>query len=297
MKKQYPIFFSFFVIGLLTACGTGAAPKTEDPEADVETTVSSVSTEQKSQRFEFDQSHSVLQYDIEGNQIDNENYDPIACGNGTYADSDWIDKSGKCLFPYRTDMANWKDDYERRKATYISGEVITKINSDDLLQIIHEAVFYSRKGAFNPNMYNDAPACIVENQSSASVELFKRNNMGEVVTKHFLATEYPTNGDGNKSADIAAGLIFDECVLASNLAYEELNNAMRDQILEKAISNQEKRTNGSCFDDRTNSPFFAFILYEQQNYGGSKWFDYINEKGNEYKKYLSGDEHDAWFKN
>lgn len=214
-----------------------------------------------------------------------------------YSAKEWMDEEGKLLFPY--------DEYRYRMDKYVNvlasldmpEEVLKKAQTKDILEVVCGGWLTS--GATEAETFN-FPSDYV-NIASANIgavnELLWRSDMASAVRQDYYKRNYLV-GEGNSGSVeryTVYQIIFDEILLASNLAFSQMDDRMKELVLDDVMKKLRDVESGEYFTSSSiKSGFFAFIA-EEYAAGGSLWYDYISDNcPKEIKQYLTKDFMDYW---
>ena len=189
---------------------------------------------------------------------------------------DWTDDNGNIAIPYEMDFVN---DYLLERY-YIPIEAANKAPSSLLLQIVKDSLW----GLLGPMGASYEPDTSVFHshkclsQSIAASVLFTRNDMA--VT---LYNDYMTDGihyavyedSGYMCVRMTLNTYFEEAWLGSNLAYEQLNDNRRMNIINKACITAQYVVDNNTAGTPLPVPAFWDTIAEEQKQSGSLWYDYI----------------------
>ena len=212
-----------------------------------------------------------------------------------YSAEEWMDEEGKLLFPY--------DEYRYRMegmsnilaSLDVPEEVLQKAATEDVLKVVCEGWLTS--GATLAYIFN-FPSDYV-NIASANIgvvnELLQRSDMAKAVLEDYCTRNYVPGSETSKPArDALNQVVFDEILLASNLAFSQMDENMKRQVIDEVMKKLGDAESGKYWTQRIESGFFAYIA-EEQEAEGSLWYDYISKNcSKEVKQYLTTDYMRFW---
>lgn len=219
------------------------------------------------------------------------------CPEGVYPAEAWLDEEGGLTTPF-----DWRERgdiqiAENRVGYYIPKEAMDRVGTAELLATVVEwrhLGFYSSYNFLGDYLYT------VTQRFNAMEEVLKRPDMAEALLAEYKEDGFPiirTFGDKKEQEAYDEETWFyiekiatEEILLASNYAFDRMDEAMKQEVLAEALKKVELRQSGrfQCgYKDADGeislsefpSGFFAYIL-EQEEYGaGSKWYKYLVESG------------------
>ena len=212
-----------------------------------------------------------------------------------YSAEEWMDEDGKLLFPY--------DEYRYRMegmsnilaSLDVPEEVLQKAATKDVLKVVCEGWLTS--GATLAYIF-DFPSQYI-NIASANIgvvnELLQRSDMAKAVLDDYCTRNYVLGTETSKPArDALNQVAFDEILLASNLAFSQLDENMKRQVIDEVMKKLVDAESGKYWTQSITSGFFAYIA-EEQEAEGSLWYDYISKNcSKEAKQYLTTDYMSFW---
>ena len=212
-----------------------------------------------------------------------------------YSAKEWMDEEGKLLFPY--------DEYRYRMegmsnilaSLDMPEEVLQKAATEDILKVVCEGWLTS--GATLAYIFG-FPSDYV-NIASANIgvvnELLQRSDMAKAVLEDYCTRNYVQGSETSREArDSLNQVVFEEILLASNLAFSQMDENMKRQVIEEVMKKLGDVQSGKYWTQSIKSGFFAFIA-EEYAAGGSLWYDYISDNcPEEIKRYLTKDFMDYW---
>lgn len=213
-----------------------------------------------------------------------------------YSAKEWMDEEGRLLFPY--------DEYRYRMegmsnilaSLDVPEEVLQKAATKDVLKVVCEGWLTS--GATLAYIF-ESPSDYV-NIASANIgvvnELLQRSDMAKAVFEDYCTRNYVQGSETSREAQDALNqVIFEEILLASNLAFSQMDENMKRQVLDEVMKKLGDAQSGKYWTHhKKSSGFFAFIA-EEYAAGGSLWYDYISDNcPKEIKQYLTKDFMDYW---
>lgn len=190
---------------------------------------------------------------------------------------DWTDDSGNIAIPYEMDFVN---DYQLERY-YIPLEAANKAPSSLLLQTVKDSLW----GLLGPMGASYEPDTSVFHshkclsQSIAASVLFTRNDMAVTLYNDYMTDgiHYAVYEDSGYMCDrMTLNTYFEEAWLGGNLAYEQLDDNRRMDIINKAcITAQYVVDNNTAGTPLPVPAFWDTIAEEQKQSSGSLWYDYI----------------------
>ena len=246
MKKQIIISLMAVVITVTVLIGCQKRGYVATPEATTESVTEAATLPERMSP----ESGTVI-YSAYADYRDLYNFEPL------FNDSDWMDKDGRLLFPYRNITSKGFKIGDIFAMFYMSEEVVSKATSEDLLTVVTDA----------------APTSMIV------MELLHRPDMARVVLKDYRIRRYiePEKITSNNAIQI------EEMWLGSNLGYTELNDDERAEVLELAAINMAKiHELGLELTIRDNC-FFG-LAAEEYKRNGNGWYDYIMNKADQSVK-------------
>ena len=190
---------------------------------------------------------------------------------------DWTDDNGNIAIPYEMDFVN---DYllERYDRPV---KAANKAPSSLLLQIVKESLW----GLLGPmGAYYEPDTSVFQShkclsQSIAASVLFTRNDMAVTLYNDYITDDihYALYEDSGYMCDrITLNTYFEEAWLGSNLAYKQLDDNRRMNIINKAcITAQYVVDNDTPGTPLPVPAFWDTIAEEHKQSSGSLWYDYI----------------------
>lgn len=189
---------------------------------------------------------------------------------------DWTDDSGNIAIPYEMDFVN---DYLLERY-YIPLEAANKAPSSLLLQIVKDSLW----GLLGPMGASYEPDTSVFHshkclsQSIAASVLFTRNDMAVTLYNDYMTDgiHYAVYEDSGYMCDrMTLNTYFEEAWLGSNLAYEQLDDNRRMNIINKACITAQYVVDNNTAGTPLPVPAFWDTIAEEQKQSGSLWYDYI----------------------
>lgn len=189
---------------------------------------------------------------------------------------DWTDDNGNIAIPYEMDFVN---DYLLERY-YIPLEAANKAPSSLLLQIVKDSLW----GLLGPMGASYEPDTSVFHshkclsQSIAASVLFTRNDMAVTLYNDYMTDgiHYAVYEDSGYICDrMTLNTYFEEAWLGSNLAYEQLDDNRRMNIINKACITAQYVVDNNTAGTPLPVPAFWDTIAEEQKQSGSLWYDYI----------------------
>lgn len=189
---------------------------------------------------------------------------------------DWTDDNGNIAIPYEMDFVN---DYLLERY-YIPPEAANKASSSLLLQIVKDSLW----GLLGPMGASYEPDTSVFHshkclsQSIAASVLFTRNDMAATLYNDYMTDgiHYAVFEDSGYMCDrMTLNTYFEEAWLGSNLAYEQLDDNRRMNIINKACITAQYVVDNNTAGTPLPVPAFWDTIAEEQKQSGSLWYDYI----------------------
>ena len=189
---------------------------------------------------------------------------------------DWTDDNGNIAIPYEMDFVN---DYLLERY-YIPPEAANKAPSSRLLQIVKDSLW----GLLGPMGASYEPDTSVFHshkclsQSIAASVLFTRNDMAVTLYNDYMTDgiHYAVYEDSGYMCDrMTLNTYFEEAWLGSNLAYEQLDDNQRMNIINKACITAQYVVDNNTAGTPLPVPAFWDTIAEEQKQSGSLWYDYI----------------------
>lgn len=189
---------------------------------------------------------------------------------------DWTDDNGNIAIPYEMDFVN---DYLLERY-YIPPEAASKAPSSLLLQIVKDSLW----GLLGPMGASYEPDTSVFHshkclsQSIAASVLFTRNDMAVTLYNDYMTDgiHYAVYEDSGYMCDrMTLNTYFEEAWLGSNLAYEQLDDNRRMNIINKACITAQYVIDNNTAGTPLPVPAFWDTIAEEQKQSGSLWYDYI----------------------
>lgn len=190
--------------------------------------------------------------------------------------NDWTDDNGNIAIPYEMDFVN---DYLLERY-YIPPEAASKAPSSLLLQIVKDSLW----GLLGPMGASYEPDTSVFHshkclsQSIAASVLFTRNDMAVTLYNDYMTDgiHYAVYEDSGYMCDrMTLNTYFEEAWLGSNLAYEQLDDNRRMNIINKACITAQYVVDNNTAGTPLPVPAFRDTIAEEQKQSGSLWYDYI----------------------
>ena len=189
---------------------------------------------------------------------------------------DWTDDNGNIAIPYEMDFVN---DYLLERY-YIPIEAANKAPSSLLLKIVKDSLW----GLLGPMGASYEPDTSVFHshkclsQSIAASVLFTRNDMAVTLYNDYMTDgiHYAVYEDSGYMCDrMTLNTYFEEAWLGSNLAYEQLDDNRRMNIINKACITAQYVVDNNTAGTPLPVPAFWDTIAEEQKQSGSLWYDYI----------------------
>ena len=189
---------------------------------------------------------------------------------------DWTDDNGNIAIPYEMDFVN---DYLLERY-YIPLEAANKAPSSLLLQIVKDSLW----GLLGPMGASYEPDTSVFHshkclsQSIAASVLFTRNDMAVTLYNDYMTDgiHYAVYEDSGYLCDrMTLNTYFEEAWLGSNLAYEQLDDNRRMNIINKVCITAQYVVDNNTAGTPLPVPAFWDTIAEEQKQSGSLWYDYI----------------------
>lgn len=189
---------------------------------------------------------------------------------------DWTDDNGNITIPYEMDFVN---DYLLERY-YIPPEAASKAPSSLLLQIVKDSLW----GLLGPMGASYEPDTSVFHshkclsQSIAASVLFTRNDMAVTLYNDYMTDgiHYAVYEDSGYMCDrMTLNTYFEEAWLGSNLAYEQLDDNRRMNIINKACITAQYVVDNNTAGTPLPVPAFWDTIAEERKQSGSLWYDYI----------------------
>lgn len=189
---------------------------------------------------------------------------------------DWTDDNGNIAIPYEMDFVN---DYLLERY-YIPPEAASKAPSSLMLQIVKDSLW----GLLGPMGASYEPDTSVFHshkclsQSIAASVLFTRNDMAATLYNDYMTDgiHYAVYEDSGYMCDrMTLNTYFEEAWLGSNLAYEQLDDNQRMNIINKACITAQYVVDNNTAGTPLPVPAFWDTIAEEQKQSGSLWYDYI----------------------
>lgn len=189
---------------------------------------------------------------------------------------DWTDDNGNIAIPYEMDFVN---DYLLERY-YIPLEAANKAPSSLLLQIVKDSLW----GLLGPMGASYEPDTSVFrshkclSQNIAASVLFTRNDMAATLYNDYMTDgiHYAVYDDSGYMCDrMTLNTYFEEAWLGSNLAYEQLDDSRRMNIINKACITAQYVVDNNTAGTPLPVPAFWDTIAEEQKQSGSLWYDYI----------------------
>lgn len=191
-----------------------------------------------------------------------------------YDATQWMNEEGALLFPYESD---WKDASKVAEVLgllYMPEEVLSKAATEDLLKVVMEGWLESNVTSISvystPSDY--ILSCTIKNQ--AANELMARSDMVVLLYEDYCSRSYLEGGASREGRWAADKLQFDEIILASNYAFAQMDDEMKENVLKEALRKQKQVESGTYYTVGHTSGFFAYIAEEERK-EGSNWYQYI----------------------
>lgn len=189
---------------------------------------------------------------------------------------DWTDDNGNIAILYEMDFVN---DYQLERY-YIPLEAANKAPSSLLLKTVKDSVW----GLLGPMGASYEPDTSVFHshkclsQSIAASVLFTRNDMAATLYNDYMTDgiHYAVYEDSGYMCDrMTLNTYFEEAWLGSNLAYEQLDDNQRMDIINKACITAQYVVDNNTAGTPLPVPAFWDTIAEEQKQSGSLWYDYI----------------------
>ncbi len=219
--------------------------------------------------------------------------DYVNSPEAAYPAADWLTEDGRVDFPAESLVLNPEATLSQRFARYaIPSEVLYEAETADLLRMSAKWPMTSYDAYNFMCYYLD----FLTWKFNGADELIDRPDLAEVVLREYCSDSFLPKaqlGDAGKQklydekcyAQVDK-IVLEEVLLASNRAFDQMDEEMKQATLEEALKKVEQRQSGSFRWSASGSAsfaefpsgFFAYIL-EQQEAAGSKWYRYLVETG------------------
>ena len=219
--------------------------------------------------------------------------DYVNSPEAAYPAADWLTEDGRVDFPAESLVLNPETTLSQRFARFaIPSEVLYKAETVDLLRMSAKWPMTSYDAYNFLCHYLD----FLTNKFNGADELIDRPDLAEVVLREYSSDSFfpmAQLGDAGKQklydekCDAQVDkIVLEEVLLASNRAFDQMDEDMKQATLEEALKKVEQRQSGRYSWNASGSTsfaefpsgFFAYIL-EQQEAAGSKWYRYLVETG------------------
>ena len=218
------------------------------------------------------------------------------CPEGVYPAEAWLDAEGGLTTPFDWSERGELSLAENRVGYYIPWEAMDQVGTAELLATVVEWRHFGSYKNFN---YMGDYFHSVCSRFNAMEEVLKRQDMAKALFAEYKTDTFPMlrslgNEKEQEAYDSKAWFAIEkiatmEALLASNLAFDQMDEAMKQEVLAEALKKVEQRQSGrfQCGYKSANgeihlsefpSGFFAYIL-EQEERSGSKWYWYLVETG------------------
>lgn len=218
------------------------------------------------------------------------------CPEAAYSVADWLGPDGIIGFPF-----DWRDTLEmsnpeREVIYYVPQEALDRATTEDLVELL---VGYDHRSRFDIYNFISYYWDYVLNNFNVAEELISRESLAEDVLKAYQKDNFlikSSFGDAAKQKaydeqcyDQFNKIGLEEIILATNLAFDQMDDEMRKATIEEALNKVEERLSGKfkCSYGLANgedgfgempSGFFAYIV-EMEESTGSKWYRFMQENG------------------
>lgn len=194
-----------------------------------------------------------------------------------YTADEWMNDENELLFPYENNRDKMSGIENILASLYMPDEVLEKASTNELLRVVCEG--WLSTYATSASLFN-LPSQYVANsmaRNQASNELIRRSDMVNVLIEDYSQKCY---AEGNEYSDTAAFIVnqiqFEEIILASNHAYAQMDDNMKQKVINAVLEKVACIESEQYYTGDLVSGFFTYIMEEQTN-GGSYWYTYICE--------------------
>lgn len=231
----------------------------------------------------------ALLYEEYGDLRDVYNYEPF------YSKQDWMNDRGELLYPYEKNKDNLRGIENTLASLYMPEDVLKKASSEELLKVVCDG--WLSTYATSAILFN-LPSEYVANSTArnqAANELIKRADMIDVIIEDYINKCYVKGNTYSEEAMFILNQIqFEEIVLGSNHAYLQMDNNVREKVLDAILEKVSCIESKEYYTGDLVSGFFTYIIEEETN-GGSYWYTYICENRYELaEKYLDVESGAFW---
>lgn len=186
-----------------------------------------------------------------------------------YQSDRWFDENGTFRYPFdqREDVSGWQSD-EIIGRYHVPADALERASTYDLLQVCKDFQLS------NFTAYN-LPSDFLRyetNVLNAVDELLTREDLVEILLEDYQEELYPS-ASGEIDLYAEQRIVFDELILADNEIFNQMTDEQRQYTLEAVFEKNQGRESGKY----KSTMVFAFGAYicEQQDEGGSDWYEYI----------------------
>ena len=218
------------------------------------------------------------------------------CPEGVYPVEEWLDAEGGLTTPFDWSERGEMSLAENRVGYYIPWEAMAQVGTAELLTTVVE---WRHLGSYKNFNFMGDYFHIVLGRFNAMEEVLKRPDMAQALFAEYKTDTFPIirsfgNEKEQEAYDSKARFAIEkiatmEALLASNLAFDQMDEAMKQEVLAEALKKVEQRqsgrfqcgyksADGEIILSEFPSGFFAYIL-EQEERSGSKWYRYLAETG------------------
>lgn len=212
-----------------------------------------------------------------------------------YTADEWMNDAGELLYPYENDKDRMEGIENILASLYMPEEVLKKASTEELLHVVCDGWLSTH--ATSAILFN-LPSEYVANSMSrnqAANELIVRNDMVKVLLEDYTLKSYIKGNEYSDEAAFALNQIqFEEIILASNHAYVQMNDSMKEKVINAVLEKVSYMESQQYYTGNLKTGFFTYIKEEQEN-GGSYWYEYLCENEDEIvRKYLDLEETISW---
>lgn len=202
--------------------------------------------------------------------------------DAVYPAEEWFSQDGALAFPFSRQELNSPDlgAWERIAMFHIPQEAMDAASTGELLGIL-KRIWMTRA-----DLYNNPSDYLGYLSASFNVtnECLRREDLAETTLASYKLDQFMPrmNTGGKKNADYnvacrrqESAIILEEIILATDLAFDQMDDAMRRETLEAVEEKRQLREKGTFECSASKGGFYTYIG-EMLHFGhGSKWYDYI----------------------
>lgn len=202
--------------------------------------------------------------------------------DAVYPAEEWFSQDGVLAFPFSRQELNSPDlgAWERIAMFHVPQEAMDAASTGELLNI------WKRIWMTRADLYNNPSDYLGYLSASFNVtnECLRREDLAETVLAAYKSDQFMPRMDtgGKKNADYnvacrrqESAIILEEIILATDWAFDQMDDAMRRETLEAVEEKRRLREKGTFECSASQGGFYTYIGEMLTFDHSSKWYDYI----------------------